>query len=84
VYVTTAGGTPLGGAVVTLSVTANHGSFVATGTEAVTGPNGMAVFPSFTLSKAGGYTISASAAFDQIGGPLATSALFNVKNKSAP
>jgi hypothetical protein len=84
VYVRTAGGTPLANARVDLAVVGNNGSFSASGTTAYTDATGHAEFPTFTIDKAGGYTISASAVFDGLASAGVSANAFNVKNKTAP
>ena len=80
VHVVTTSGTPIVGVTVTLNVIGNKGSFVPSGGSAVTGPNGDAVFPDFTLNKAGGYTISATV--PELGGDVSVSSnLFNISGQ---
>lgn len=56
----TANGNALKGAVITLTVVGNQGSFTITGNTAVTDASGIATFPSLHIDKAGGYTLTAS------------------------
>jgi hypothetical protein len=65
---------------VTLTVIGNKGSFSAAGGSAVTNALGDASFPNLYITKAGGYTISATV--PELGGDVtATSNLFNINGQ---
>ena len=65
----TANGNALKGAVITLTVVGNQGSFTISGNEATTDDSGIATFPSLYIDKAGGYTLTASS---ELGGTATT------------
>ena len=81
VTLTSTKGTPLADIEVTALISGNSGSFTQpTPTTATTNADGVAVFSNWSIDKAGGYTISASAPV--LGAGLSVSSnLFNVKNK---
>jgi hypothetical protein len=94
VNVTTQGGTPLPGVIVTLAVQGNNsviaffsdnGAAATATVQRTTDANGVATFNGVSLTKAGGYTLVATGTFDT--GPNAlTSAgvasnAFNIQNK---
>ena len=90
VRVTTQNGSPLGGVVVTLSIAGNSSSvaFFQDGSAApsatvtrTTGADGLATFNNVLLTKAGGYTLVATGAFDGVAGAPVLSNLFNIQNK---
>ncbi|HEX5439206.1 MAG TPA: Ig-like domain-containing protein [Gemmatimonadaceae bacterium] len=90
VAVTTQGGTPLHGVVVTLAIAGNESSiaFFQDGTAAAsdmvtrtTGADGLATFTGVHLTKAGGYTLTATGAFDGVAGAPTLSNSFNMQNK---
>jgi hypothetical protein len=75
----TAGGTPLGGVLVTLSVIGNQGSpIVLKDSTATTGNDGVATFTSFQTNKAGGYLFKASGTFGGVPTKADTTAMINV------
>ena len=91
VRVTTQGGTPLPNVTVTLAVAGNNsviayfkdgtgGSAVPAVTR-VTGADGLATFTGVTLTKAGGYQLTATGSFDGVNGQAALSNSFNIQNK---
>jgi hypothetical protein len=55
------GKNPLKGVVIKLTIVGNSGSFLDSNVTATTDDNGYATFPDYTIDKAGGYTITASA-----------------------
>jgi hypothetical protein len=79
---TTTNGTALADIVVTALISGNSGSFTQPQPiTATTNADGVAVFPNWSIDKAGGYTITATAPV--LGAGLsASSNLFNVKNKT--
>ena len=80
VHVVTTQGTAIAGVTVTLTVIGNKGSFSAAGGSAVTNALGDASFPNLYITKAGGYTISATV--PELGGDVtATSNLFNINGQ---
>ncbi len=90
VAVTTLNGTPLPNVVVTLSIVGNSSSiaFFADGTSApsatvtrTTGADGLATFAGVSLTKAGGYQLSAAGSFDGVAGAPVVSNSFNIQNK---
>lgn len=82
VKATTSSGTPVGGAVVTLTVIGNNGINAAvTGNVATTNDLGVATFPALMVTKAGGYTIQASGSIAGGSTATATSLLFNVNGQ---
>jgi hypothetical protein len=75
-----AGGNPLAGVTINLTVIGNQGSFIAKNTSAVTGSDGVANFYDLSINKAGGYTVTASA--PEFGSTTtATSNLFNISGQ---
>jgi hypothetical protein len=56
----TSNGNALKGAVITLTVVGNQGSFTITGNVATTDASGIATFPALSIDKAGGYTVTAT------------------------
>jgi hypothetical protein len=56
----TSNGNALKGAVITLTVVGNKGSFNISGNTATTDASGIATFPSLLIDKAGGYTMTAT------------------------
>lgn len=90
VRVTTQNGSPLPNASVTLGIAGNSssiaffqdGAAAPSGTVArTTDENGVATFNDVYLTKAGGYTISATGAFDGVPGVSTLSNMFNMQNK---
>jgi hypothetical protein len=90
VRVSTKNGSPLSDATVTLSIVGNSSSiaFFQDGSAApsvtvsrTTDANGVATFDNLKLTKAGGYTLDATGAFDGVAGTTTLSNLFNMKNK---
>ena len=90
VSVGTLNGSPLEGATVTLSIAGNNGkpAMFKDGSAApsqtvtrVTDANGVATFTGVSLTKAGGYRLTATGSFDGVDGVPVTSNLFNIKNK---
>lgn len=90
VSVTTLNGTPLPDVVVTLAIAGNHssiaffkdGSAVASTTVSrSTNALGVATFDDVFLTKAGGYVLEASGAFDGVSGSPVLSNSFNWQNK---
>lgn len=85
VTVTTLAGTPLNKARVEITVAGNNGNPVtAAGTVEETNSDGVAIFDLLSVSKAGGYTLRATANFDNLSGSPVISQLFNIQNKTAP
>ena len=75
-----AGGNPLAGVTIALTVVGNQGSFIARNTSAVTGNDGVANFYDLSINKAGGYTITARA--PEFGSTVSTlSNLFNISGQ---
>jgi hypothetical protein len=80
---------PLNNAEVTLTVTGNSGQaalFLANGQSCfqvtrLTNPSGIAYFSDVAVAKSGGYTLTATAEFDDLDANAVVSNLFNVKNK---
>jgi hypothetical protein len=70
----TANGNALKGAVITLTVVGNNGSFNIVGNTATTDASGVATFPSLHIDKAGGYTVTATS---ELGGSAQTTFLIN-------
>jgi hypothetical protein len=60
VLVTTENGTSVGGVLVTITAVNNKGSWTPFNNTAVTGSNGIAVFPDLYFDKSGGYNLVAS------------------------
>jgi len=56
----TTNGNPIQGALITISVKVNHGSFKITGNTAITNSAGIATFPALRIDKPGGYTAVAT------------------------
>jgi len=56
----TTNGNPIQGALITISVKVNHGSFKITGNTAMTNSAGIATFPALRIDKPGGYTAVAT------------------------
>lgn len=84
VQVTSFKGTPFPNVTVTIKVANNSGTNVAaSGYTATTGSDGIATFPNLQVNKAGGYTLTASGAYDGLSGSVISN-LFNVQNKAAP
>lgn len=90
VRVQTLGGTPLGGATVTLGIDRNRSSIAylrdgnaapSSSVSRTTDNRGIATFDNVYLTKAGGYTLSVSGGFDGVLGVSTLSNLFNMKNK---
>jgi hypothetical protein len=90
VSVTTQGGTPLPDVVVTLAIAGNNSAiaFFRDGSAAVsvtvsrtTNALGVATFDNVFLTKAGGYVLEASGAFDGVAGAPRLSNSFNWQNK---
>jgi hypothetical protein len=90
VGVQTLNGSSLKAATVTLSIAGNHGvpALFKDGSAApsatvtrVTDANGIATFDGVSLTKAGGYRLTATGNFDGVDGVPVTSNLFNIKNK---
>ncbi len=52
----TTNGNPIQGALITISVAVNHGSFKISGNTAITNSAGIATFPALKIDKPGGYT----------------------------
>jgi hypothetical protein len=52
-------GNPIQGALITISIAVNRGSFTITGNTAVTNSAGIATFPNLHIDKPGGYTATA-------------------------
>jgi hypothetical protein len=77
---TKAGKNPLAGVTINLIVIGNKGSFTANGGTATSDATGLATFPNFYITKAGGYTISAQADTSEHlpNSFTATSNLFNI------
>jgi hypothetical protein len=90
VTVKTLGGTPLPNATVVLSVSGNSsviayfsdngGASVVT-VSRTTNAAGVASFDGVSLTKAGGYQLTATPTFDGVAGPPALSNSFNIQNK---
>jgi hypothetical protein len=79
----TAGGTPLGGVTVILSVIGNQGSPVTLKDSiATTANDGVATFTSFQTNKAGGYLFKASGTFAGAGTKADTTAMINVSGQT--
>ncbi len=75
-----AGGNPLVGVTIALTVVGNQGSFIARNTSAVTGNDGVANFYDLSINKAGGYTVTARA--PEFGSTVSTlSNLFNISGQ---
>jgi hypothetical protein len=82
VQATTANGTPVGGVTITLTIYNNQGQpATATGNVATTGEFGVASFPNLTLTKAGGYIITASGSISGNATKTVNSVLFNVNGQ---
>ena len=94
VNVTTKGGTPLAGVIVTLAVSGNSsviayfsdkGAPAQPTVQRTTDANGVATFDGVTLTKAGGYTLVATGTFDSglnaLTSPGVISNAFNIQNK---
>ncbi|HEY9479853.1 MAG TPA: hypothetical protein VIP79_07170 [Gemmatimonadaceae bacterium] len=90
VRVSTLNGSPLSGVTVTLSIAGNSSSiaFFQDGSAAAsatvtrtTGDDGLATFGDVHLTKAGGYTVIATGAFDGVPGVPVLSNSFNMQNK---
>jgi len=94
VNVTTKGGTPLAGVIVTLAVSGNNsviayfsdkGAPAQPTVQRTTDANGVATFDGVTLTKAGGYTLVATGTFDSglnaLTSPGVLSNAFNIQNK---
>jgi len=90
VRVTTQGGTPLSGANVTLAVYGNssviaffsdNGGPNTPSVVRTTDANGIATFTGVSLTKAGGYQLTATGSFDGIAGAPVVSNSFNIQNK---
>jgi hypothetical protein len=78
----TAHGTPLDGVQITLTVYNNQGTPVAvSGNVATTTAGGIATFDHFQVTKAGGYTITATGSITGNATPSVNSVLFNVQGK---
>jgi hypothetical protein len=79
----TAGGTPLGGVLVTLSVIGNQGSPVKlTDSTATTADDGVATFTTFKTNKAGGYLFKASGTIAGSVTKADTTAMINVNGQT--
>ena len=72
----TANGNALKGAVITLTVVGNNGSFNISGNIATTDASGIATFPSLHIDKAGGYTLTATS---ELGG--SAQAIFQINGQ---
>jgi hypothetical protein len=70
----TANGNALKGAVITLTVVGNNGSFNISGNVATTDASGVATFPTLHIDKAGGYTLTATS---ELGGSAQVGFLIN-------
>lgn len=90
VSVGTLNGSPLKAASVTLTIGGNNGkpALFKDGSAApsetvtrVTDANGVATFTGVSVTKAGGYRLTATGNFDGVDGVPVTSSLFNIKNK---
>ena len=90
VRVGTLNGSPLEAASVTLSIAGNNGkhALFKDGSAApsetvtrVTDAHGVATFTGVSVTKAGGYRLTANGNFDGVDGIPVTSNLFNIKNK---
>ena len=86
----TLNGSALGAAIVTLEIAGNNGknALFKDGSAApsatvtrVTGANGVADFAGVSVTKAGGYRLTATGSFDGVAGQPKVSNLFNIKNK---
>jgi hypothetical protein len=79
----TAGGTPLGGVLVTLSVIGNQGSPVTLkDSTATTANDGVATFTTFQTNKAGGYLFKASGTFAGAVTKADTTTMINVNGQT--
>lgn len=86
----TVNGSPLISGTVTLEISGNHGKNAlfkdgkggpVTTVTRTTDANGVATFDGVSVTKAGGYRITATGNFDGVDGTPVTSNLFNIKNK---
>jgi hypothetical protein len=78
VLVTTANGTSVGGVLVTITAVNNKGSWTPFNNTAVTGSNGIAVFPDLYFDKSGGYNLIASGVVFGLPTKSATSTRINI------
>ena len=79
----TAGGTPLGGVLVTLSVIGNQGSPVTLkDSTATTANDGVATFTTFQTNKSGGYLFKVSGTFGGAVTKADTTAMINVNGQT--
>jgi len=82
VSATTANNTPLDGVQITLTVYNNQGTPVSvSGNVATTTAGGIATFDQFKVTKAGGYTITATGSISNGTTKSTNSVLFNVQGK---
>ena len=72
----TTNGNPIQGALITISVAVNRGSFTISGNTAVTNSSGIATFPDLKIDKPGGYTATA---VSDVGG--SASATFQINGR---
>ena len=69
-------GNPIQGALITISVAVNRGSFTISGNTAITNSSGIATFPDLRIDKPGGYTATA---VSDVGG--SASATFHINGR---
>ena len=72
----TTNGNPIQGALITISVAVNRGSFTISGNTAITNSSGIATFPDLKIDKPGGYTATA---VSDVGG--SASATFQINGR---